>query len=89
MASASHRFGSHRASTPATAASNLIWTALPSFGSGYQNNHHAFPHSARLGFKWWEIDVALWFIRGLELVGLASNLKYPTEAELASKRVAR
>ena len=86
VASASHRFGSKRFAT-GDESRNLIWTALPSFGSGYQNNHHAFPHAARLGMKWWEVDVAWLAIRALALVGLAWDLKRPSEMELAEKRL--
>ena len=35
---------------------------------------HAFPRSAAHGMKWYEIDVSDAFIRGMEKVGLASNV---------------
>jgi stearoyl-CoA desaturase (delta-9 desaturase) len=85
VASASHRFGSAPFDTR-DESRNLIWTALPSFGSGYQNNHHAFPHSAFLGLRWWELDVGAWAIRGLARLGLAWDLKRPAEGELRAKR---
>jgi len=85
VASASHRFGSAPFET-GDESRNLIWTALPSFGSGYQNNHHAFPHSAFLGLRWWELDVAAWAIRALACLGLARGLKRPSPEELREKR---
>jgi stearoyl-CoA desaturase (delta-9 desaturase) len=84
VASASHRFGSAPFDT-GDESRNLVWTALPSFGSGYQNNHHAFPHSAFLGLRWWELDVGAWAIRGLERVGLAWSLQRVPACELAAK----
>jgi len=88
VASASHRFGSVRFDT-GDASKNLIWTALPSFGSGYQNNHHAFPHSAFLGLRWWELDIGALAIRVLSLLGLAWNLRRPDEGEVRAKLLAR
>jgi len=88
VASVSHRFGARRFDT-GDESRNLLWTALPSFGSGYQNNHHAFPHSARLGLRWWELDVALLAIRALAALGLARDLKFPTPAEIRAKELAR
>ena len=84
VASVTHRFGYRRFDT-GDESRNLLWTALPSFGSGYQNNHHAFPHSARLGLRWWELDVAAIVIRAMALAGLAWDLKRPGELELAAK----
>jgi len=84
VASASHRFGSTRFDT-GDRSKNLIWTALPSFGSGYQNNHHAFPNSAYLGLRWWEVDFAAMAIRAMSWLGLAWNLKRPAPAQLEAK----
>jgi stearoyl-CoA desaturase (delta-9 desaturase) len=65
---------------------NNAWIALPSFGEGWHNNHHAFPYSARHGLRWWEFDLNAWIIRGLECVGLAWDLKAPTAAMLNEAR---
>lgn len=53
---------------------NLWWVALLAFGEGWHNNHHAHPAAARAGHQWWEIDMTWWVIRGLQAVGLASNV---------------
>jgi len=87
VASASHRFGYTRFAT-GDESRNLIWTALPSFGSGYQNNHHAFPHSAFLGLRWWELDVGAMALRVLSWLGLAWNLNSPDERQLREKLLA-
>jgi stearoyl-CoA desaturase (Delta-9 desaturase) len=52
-------------------------------GEGWHNTHHAFPTSARHGLRWWQIDVSYWVIRGLELMGLAWNVKLPSRAAIA------
>jgi stearoyl-CoA desaturase (delta-9 desaturase) len=52
-------------------------------GEGWHNTHHAFPTSARHGLRWWQIDVSYWVIRGLELIGLAWNVKLPSRAAIA------
>lgn len=85
VASACHRFGS----APFDAGDqsrNLWWAGLLSFGAGYQNTHHAFPHSAFLGLRWWELDVAAWAIRALASVGWVRNPKRMSERELEAKR---
>ncbi len=51
-------------------------------GEGWHNTHHAFPTSARHGLRWWQIDVSYWVIRGLELAGLAWNVKLPSRAAI-------
>lgn len=58
---------------------NNIIFGLLSFGEGWHNNHHAFPHSARAGLKWWELDlsyVSLWLFAK---VGLVRELQSPGE----------
>jgi len=35
---------------------NSWWVALLTFGEGWHNNHHAHPHLARHGLKWYEVD---------------------------------
>lgn len=52
-------------------------------GEGWHNTHHAFPTSARHGLRWWQVDVSYWVIRGLELIGLAWNVKLPSRAAIA------
>lgn len=55
-------------------------------GEGWHNNHHAFPTSARHGLRWWEFDASYLFIRGMALIGLASDVKVPDAERIASKR---
>ena len=53
---------------------NVAWLALPSFGEGWHNNHHAFPTSAFHGLKPWQLDTAGLVIRAMERAGLAWNV---------------
>lgn len=56
-------------------STNNVWLALISFGEAWHNNHHAAPRSARFGLRWWQVDVGAVLIRGLELLGLAWNVR--------------
>ncbi|XP_050371510.1 palmitoyl-monogalactosyldiacylglycerol delta-7 desaturase, chloroplastic-like [Argentina anserina] len=55
--------------------------ALPTLGEGWHNNHHAFDYSARQGLEWWQIDLTWYFIRFLQVAGLATDVKTPTETQ--------
>ncbi len=68
-----HRFGTRDHATQDNSRNNFI-LALFTIGSGWHNNHHAFPRSARHGFLWWQVDVAFYLLRFLERVGLVWNL---------------
>ena len=86
-ASFSHIFGGRPFESGDRSANNL-WCSIPTFGASWQNNHHAFPSSAFLGFKWWQIDLAGYFIRALVAIGLVWNVVGPPSAEMkAAKQV--
>lgn len=68
-------------------ARNNVWLSLLSFGESWHNAHHAFPASARHGLRWWEFDASWITIRAMEVVGLARNIKLPSPAQLARKRL--
>jgi fatty-acid desaturase len=59
---------------------NLWWVAIAAYGEGWHNNHHAHPHTARAGHRWWELDPTFWSIRALQAVGLAYNVNDRTPA---------
>jgi sn-2 palmitoyl-lipid 9-desaturase len=50
---------------------NLWWVAVLSYGEGWHNNHHAHPHTARAGHRWYEFDPTFWAIRFLQVTRLA------------------
>ena len=82
--SATHLWGKRRFET-ADDSRNLWWVALPTFGEGWHNNHHAYPTSARHGLGRFELDLTWIQIRLMEKIGLAWNVRLPTERQLARK----
>jgi stearoyl-CoA desaturase (delta-9 desaturase) len=66
--------------------SRNVWPlALPSFGESWHNNHHAFPWSARLGLRAWQIDVGWYVIRLLKAARVVVSVKVPTKAQIIGK----
>jgi stearoyl-CoA desaturase (delta-9 desaturase) len=59
---------------------NLPRLGLVTFGENWHGNHHAFPHSAKLGVKAGQADPGYWFIKGLVAVGLAWGIQGPNDA---------
>lgn len=53
------------------AATNLIPIGLLIGGEELHNNHHAYPSSARLSSRWWELDIGWAYIRLMEFLRLA------------------
>ena len=66
---------------------NNFLCGIFSGGEGFHNNHHAFPTSARHGLQWWQPDLAWYVIRLMEATGLAWNVKRPSAAAMAEKRL--
>ena len=49
--------------------------------------HHAFEYSARHGFDhWWQVDMTWYCIWALQKLGLATNVKLPTDKQKARLR---
>lgn len=66
--------------------SRNVWAlSIPSFGESWHNNHHAFPWSARLGLRAWQIDPGWYVLRALQLVRAVRNVKVPTREQMAAK----
>jgi stearoyl-CoA desaturase (delta-9 desaturase) len=84
--SLAHIVGRRRYATPDTSR-NLWPLALLTFGEGWHNNHHHYPASARQGFTWWQLDVSYLVLRALAAVGVVSDLRRPTPAALANRRI--
>jgi hypothetical protein len=61
----------------AVQAHNVPWAAIPSMGESWHNNHHAFPASARHGLYPGQVDLGFYFIRLLERLGLAWDVRTP------------
>ena len=78
--SATHFFG-YRNFECSDRSTNCWWVAILSFGEGWHNNHHAHPHSARHGLRWFEFDITWQHIKALKALGLARRIRlarYPS-----------
>ena len=82
--SATHRWG-YRNFETRDDSSNVWWVALLAAGEGWHNNHHAQANCAAHGRMWWEFDLTWQLIRGLELVGLATDVKRPMPIRAVQK----
>ena len=76
--SLSHVFGKRRFETGDTSTNNWM-LALLTLGEGWHNNHHYYMASCRQGFRWWEIDITYYVLRGLAKVGIVWDLREPPE----------
>ena len=61
------------------ASTNIVPWGILIGGEELHNNHHTFASSAKLSSKWWEFDIGWFYIRTLEIVGLAHVKKIPPE----------
>jgi len=69
-----HKGRNRRYETSDTSTNNFVM-ALLTFGEGWHNNHHHYPHTARAGFFWWEWDPVYYFLKLLEKMGVIWNLR--------------
>lgn len=83
-----HVFGSRDFKSSDDSRNNLIF-GIFSHGEGWHNNHHAFPSSARHGLKWWQFDLSWMLIRGMQLVGLAWDVRLPSDRAMEKKAVVK
>ena len=65
-----HYWGYRHWSTP-DASTNIVPFGILIGGEELHNNHHAYPTSAKLSSKWYELDAGWLYIRVLEALGLA------------------
>jgi stearoyl-CoA desaturase (delta-9 desaturase) len=54
------------------ASRNIVPLGILIGGEEFHNNHHAYCYSAKLGNKWWELDIGWVYIKLLESFGLAT-----------------
>jgi len=85
--SLTHIFGSRRFPTPDNSRNNLLF-ALLTMGEGWHNNHHYYPASARMGFRWWEVDLSHYALTVLSWCGVVWDLKRPPGHALGRPRAA-
>lgn len=73
--SAGHIFGYQNYATGEDSKNNWFF-ALFTFGDGWHNNHHAQQSWAKHGHhRWWELDVSYYFIKTLQFLGLAWDVR--------------
>jgi stearoyl-CoA desaturase (delta-9 desaturase) len=80
-----HYFGARPFDTHDHSANNYA-VAVMTFGEGLQNNHHAFPSSAKHAILWWEPDFSWILIRLLALFGLVWDVRQPSLEAIARLR---
>ncbi len=64
---------------------NVWWLGplqMAAWGENWHRNHHSYAGSARLGLRWWQVDVGWYFIRVLETFGLAREVRLPREDQI-------
>jgi stearoyl-CoA desaturase (Delta-9 desaturase) len=83
-----HMVGSRTFAVRGDNSRNNFWLGLPTWGEAFHNNHHAFPSSAAFGLRWHELDPGFWFIRLLQALGLAWNVRTPSTAAVTRRAAA-
>ena len=81
-----HFFGKRTYRTTDHSTNNWL-LSIVSFGESWHNNHHAFPTSAVHGLDRGQVDISGALIRLMERVGLVRDVRRPTEAARARKRL--
>lgn len=79
-----HLLGSRRYETGESSRNSFI-LAILTLGEGWHNNHHYYPHCARQGFFWWEIDPTYYVIKVLKFVRIVHEIKEPNARVLEGK----
>ena len=84
--SLAHMWGAQPYTEDNTARDNAV-VALLTYGEGYHNFHHMFPHDYRNGVRGWQWDPSKWFIYSAQWLGLARNLKRVPEFKIQRARL--
>ena len=68
------------------AATNIVPWGILIGGEELHNNHHTYATSAKLSNKWYEFDIGWFYIRCLEVMGLAKVKKLAPKPKLAKDK---
>src|SRR5690242_8035430 len=79
-----HTIGTQRFKLEENSRNNLVLGVL-AWGEGWHNNHHAFPNSASFALAASRIDLGYWFIKSLETVGLAWDVRVPSREQIVAR----
>jgi len=74
--SLAHRWGTRTFDTRDDSR-NSWWLALLTLGEGWHNNHHHYCGSTRQGFRWWQIDLSYYLLRGMARLGWIWDVREP------------
>ncbi|XP_033135621.1 delta-9 desaturase-like 1 protein [Brassica rapa] len=86
--SACHILGSRAWNTKDTSR-NIWWLGPFTMGESWHNNHHAFETSARYGLEWYQVDLTWYLISFFQALGLATDVKLPSETQKRKLAFAR
>ena len=76
--SVAHMVGRRRYATPDDSRNN--WAiALITMGEGWHNNHHHYMSSANQGFRWYEVDLSYYLLRGLSALHVVWEVRRAPE----------
>ncbi len=81
-----HYFG-YRSFQVEDASTNIVPWGILIGGEELHNNHHAYASSARLSNKWYEFDIGWFYIRTLEIVGLAEVKKLAPQVKMEAGKL--
>lgn len=83
-----HIFGSRPFKMLDNHSHNLAFLdlGLLTWGEGWHNNHHAFPDSAMVGLRWYQLDPGYALIRAMEWLGLAWDVRRPDPETIRARR---
>jgi stearoyl-CoA desaturase (delta-9 desaturase) len=81
-----HVFGARPFAT-GDRSTNNVWLALFTLGGSWHNNHHAFPSSAKVGLRVWELDLHYVMVRALAALRLVSDVRVPIAGKVAAARL--
>lgn len=85
----SHSIGSRPFKTADRSSNSIpLLFAVPTMAQSYHNNHHAFPFSSRMAYRWYELDIGHYILALLVKLNLVWDRKFPTPAMIARKRKA-
>jgi len=70
------------------ASTNMVPWGILIGGEELHNNHHAYPSSAKLSNRWYELDIGWLYLRLLEAVGLARVKRVPPKPRFVPPRPA-
>lgn len=87
IGSLAHSHGSRPFHIRGRSVNNAL-LALPTFGEGWHQNHHAFPYSGVFGLERWQVDPGALVLRGLAALGWVWNIKVPPASAIAARSAA-